>query len=198
MESTAARIAAARQDASAAASLLEEYRNYLRFLARDGAGATLQTDLDVSDIVQDVVIRAAGGFQKFRGTTEAELLAWLRRILANRIVDIARKRAPGRNGAPAQRSIEELLYDSSMAFGRVLTASGTSPSRRLEQREASALVANALSEIEPDHQEVVRLRCIHAISWKEVGRRMRRSEGACQQLLIRALQALRPHLENYR
>ena len=68
--------------------LFGAYRNYLKMLARLQIHSELRTKADASDIVQDTLMEAHRGFQAFRGTTEAELLQWLRGILATRLANL--------------------------------------------------------------------------------------------------------------
>ena len=104
-----ARLREARRDGSAArAGFFAAYRSYLCFLARDGIGTELQGKVASSDVAQDVLVAAQRDFPDFRGTTERELLARLRRMLANRIVDYARKYGARRKAQ--ERSIEDILY----------------------------------------------------------------------------------------
>ena len=46
--------------------------------------------------------------------------------------------------------------------------------------------------MEPDHRQVVVLRSLQELNWKEVGRRMGRGPDAVRKLWARALQQLRP------
>ena len=71
---------ARRQAPGALDRLLESYRNYLRLLARTGIDASLRGKADASDLVQETLIKAHQHFEQFQGQTEAELIAWLRRI----------------------------------------------------------------------------------------------------------------------
>jgi hypothetical protein len=73
---------AAAGDGAALGALLGLYRDYLRLLARLGIDRRLRGKVDPSDLVQETCLEAHRDFGQFQGRTEAELLAWLRRILA--------------------------------------------------------------------------------------------------------------------
>src|SRR5215813_6179929 len=62
--------------------LLELYRGYLALLARLQIGRRLQGKVDAADLVQDTFLEAHRHFAQFRGTAEAELVEWLRQIMA--------------------------------------------------------------------------------------------------------------------
>lgn len=61
--------------------LLELYRNYLHLLARTQMDLHLPGRADASDLVQETFLDACRDFGHFRGQTEGELVAWLRKIL---------------------------------------------------------------------------------------------------------------------
>lgn len=193
-------IRAARADeAGALDRLLRLYRNYLRYLASAGIGRALGTKADPSDVVQDALLRAFQGFAEFRGETEAELLAWLRQILARQLTNLVRHyRQTDKRDIARERPMEEVLYDSSVALGRVLRADVTSPIHGAQQRERSVIIADALAQLPDDHAEVIRLRNLEQLGWEETGRRMDRSAGAVRQLWARAVQNLAPLLEGRR
>src|SRR5579884_3313920 len=108
---------ARRQAPGALDRLLESYRNYLRLLARTGIDASLRGKADPSDVVQETLLKAHQRFAQFRGQTEAELVAWLRQILARNLTDLARRfrRAEARNVAREQ-SLDALLDRSAQAL----------------------------------------------------------------------------------
>ncbi|MHC4451284.1 MAG: sigma-70 family RNA polymerase sigma factor [Planctomycetota bacterium] len=195
--SVAGLIARARHDSRAADDLLVSYRTYLRFIARDGIGVGLRSKVDASDIAQDIVMRARERFDQFRGTTEAELLSWLRKMLARHLIDLVRRyRLGGGREVVHERSIQQELYESSQSMGRVVAFSGTSPSRQAARRESVRRIADALLALKPDHAEVIRLRTMRGLGWAEVAERMDRSYDAARLLWLRAVEALRPQLED--
>jgi len=65
----------------------------------------LKAKVDASDLVQQTLLEAHRGLENFRGTTEAEWLGWLRRIVVHNAADFVRrfhgveKRCAGREGA---------------------------------------------------------------------------------------------------
>jgi RNA polymerase sigma-70 factor (ECF subfamily) len=70
---------------------MEHYRNYLYLVARTQIDLHLAVRASPSDVVQETFLQATKEFTAFRGQGEAELVAWLRRILASRIVNAYEK-----------------------------------------------------------------------------------------------------------
>src|SRR4051794_25209923 len=102
-------------DDAALGRLLEEYRRFLRLLARTLIGGALQARVDESDLVQETFLKAHRDFGTFAGGSEPELVAWLRQILVRSLADQARiHRAKGRDYR-RQESLEAMLDRSSLA-----------------------------------------------------------------------------------
>src|SRR5436190_16314301 len=86
-------------------NVLEACRGYLQLVAGGRLDATLQAKGGASDMIQETFLEAQRDFGQFHGTSEAELLAWLRRLLLNNLSNFARhyrgtdKRAVGREVA---------------------------------------------------------------------------------------------------
>ena len=71
--------------------LFEACRNYVGLLARTQVESWLRAKVDASDLVQQTLLEAYRDFGRFQGTTEAEWLAWLRRMLAHNAADFVRQ-----------------------------------------------------------------------------------------------------------
>jgi RNA polymerase sigma-70 factor, ECF subfamily len=172
--------------------LLESYSSYLAVLARIQIGRRLRGKADPLDIVQEVFLDAHRQMQQFRGTTEAEFSAWLRRILAGQIALLLR-RFLGTKGRDIQMERELMMQvdHSSQIMDRGLMASNSTPSQHASRREQSVLLAEALTKLPADYREVIILRHLEALSFLEVSQRMNRTEDSVQKLWVRALASLR-------
>jgi RNA polymerase sigma-70 factor (ECF subfamily) len=176
-------------------SLLELYRNYLHLLARTQIDMHLRARANPSDLVQETFLQACRNFHQFRGTSERELLGWLRRILVRslaRLVETqvhAQKRNIHREVSLERR--EAQLNRSSDYFEAALVSPCSSPSTQAQRRELAALVADQLARLPPAYREVIVLRNLEGLAFEEVAQRMERTPGAVRVLWLRALDKLR-------
>src|SRR5271165_6970292 len=95
------------------AMALEQFRDYLRLLARLQIDARLRGKLDPSDLVQQTLLKAHQAEGQFRGATAAEQAAWLRQILARTLANAIRDFGRGKRDVHLERSLEASLHDSS-------------------------------------------------------------------------------------
>jgi RNA polymerase sigma-70 factor, ECF subfamily len=179
-------------DEAALGKLLESYSRYLTLLSRVQIGRRLQGKVDAGDLVQETFLEAARQIAQFRGTTEAELVVWLRRILAGQLALMLR-RYLGTKGRDVklERELAAQLDQSSAVLDGGLVASYSTPSQHASRREQSVLLADALARLPEDYREVIILRHLEALSFAEVAQRMNRSEDSVQKLWVRALANLR-------
>jgi RNA polymerase sigma-70 factor (ECF subfamily) len=171
---------------------LERYGDYLRLFSSAGLDRRLRALADSSDLVQQTLLRAHERFAQFRGSSEAELLAWLRAILARQLIDLAR-----RAGHPVRddmQSLERALEESSTRLATWLADDRPSPGEQAQKREQLLCLAEALALLPEDQRRAVELHHLEGCSVVEVGRRMRRSTGAVAGLLHRGIKALRAQL----
>ncbi len=182
-------------DTEAFGQLLTQYHNYLRLMARALVGGTLKLRLDSSDLVQEAFLEAHRDFPQFLGSSEAELLSWLRRILARNLADSARRQNAGLRDHRRDRSLETLLEHSSLSVQEALAATGTTASAVAAQRERAVMLADALESLPEDYRDVVVLRNLEGLKFSDVATRMGRSSGAVRMLWARAIERLSEALE---
>jgi RNA polymerase sigma-70 factor (ECF subfamily) len=170
---------------------LERYRAYLHLLVRHRLDPRLQGKVDPSGVVQQTLWEAHQGAQAFRGSGDAELAAWLRRILVRNLTDELRKCTAGKRDLARERSLAESVEQSSVNLARLLAADQSSPSQQAVRHEQLLDLAAALARLPEDQRLAVELHHLEGHSLAEVGERLRRSKEAVAGLLFRGLRRLR-------
>ena len=177
------------------AAVLERHRNWLGLLARLQVDGRFRAKFDPSDVVQQTLLEAVRGWPQFRGRTEPELAAWLRRILARVLAHEARHYLDAsRRDVAREVSLEHSLAKSSGRLGELVVATATSASQQAIRHEAELQLAEALSRLPDEYRDVILMRNIEGLSHDEIARRMDRSAGAVRMLWVRALARLREEM----
>jgi RNA polymerase sigma-70 factor (ECF subfamily) len=193
MDSVATLLSQARAgDTAALDRLFGLCRNFVGVVAQAQVDSWLRAKVDASDLVQQSLLEAYQGFGGFHGGTEAEWLAWLKRIVGRNAADFVRHY----QGAAKRQASREVALESPTGFPVATPAGGSqeTPSRELIKRERELAVADALAHLPADYQEVIRLRNFQRLPFDEVARRMDRSRPAAQMLWLRAIQRLKDEL----
>jgi RNA polymerase sigma-70 factor (ECF subfamily) len=188
-------VQARRGSASSIGLLLQLYRNYLTVLATTQIEKRLQPRLSPSDVVQETMLRAHKNFGQFRGSTEQELVGWLRQILVNNLAKFVEQHVlAARRDVRREVSMERLgaaLERSTIQLAALLPAADKSPSMAVQQREEAVVLADRLAQLPEDYREVLVLRNLQGLPFEEVAARMERSVGAVRMLWLRAIEKLR-------
>ncbi len=185
------------QDGSVEAlgKLLEACRLYLLVIARRELRAPLQAKLDAADLVQETFTEATRDFAHFRGTSEAQLLCWLRGILLHNLADFTRRFSTRCRCLAQEVPLRERQFDgvSTLSVGGGLR---TICEQLIAQEQCRALDA-ALQRLPPSYRQVLRLRYEERCSFAEIGKCLQRSPEAARKLWCRALQRLRQDMRVY-
>lgn len=180
---------------SSLGTLLQQYRNYLVVLAATQIEKRLQPRVSPSDVVQETMLRAHKNFGQFRGTTEQELIAWLRQILVNNLAKFVEQHMlAARRDVRREVSMERLgaaLEQSTIQLVALVPDAEKSPSMAVQQREDAVVLADRLAQLPDDYREVLVLRNLQGLPFEEVALRIRRSVGATRMLWLRAIEKLR-------
>jgi RNA polymerase sigma-70 factor (ECF subfamily) len=172
---------------------LERYRSALLLLARVQLGRHQQLGLDASDLVQDALLEAHRDREKFRGKTDAERFAWLRKILHHTFLDqIDAGGAKKRN--LARQALEADLTGSFAGLDDLLAARQTSPSERAMRNEDLTRLADALEQLPADQREAVTLKHLVGLTLAQISERMGRTQEAVAGLLFRGRIELKKQL----
>jgi RNA polymerase sigma-70 factor (ECF subfamily) len=180
--------------ASDAGAGLERYRAYLALLARLHFDARLRGKLDPSDVVQAALLKAHQARDQFRGVSDEERAAWLRRILARTLADAARDLGRDKRNAAREHSLDAALDASSAELYSWVAAEQTSPSGQAMKNEQLLRLADALEALPELQREVLVMKHCQGRTLKEIAEHLGRSVPAAASLLRRGLRELRGRL----
>jgi RNA polymerase sigma-70 factor, ECF subfamily len=174
--------------------MMARYRNYFKMLADVRMGPWLQARVSGSDLVQETFLEATRDLTSFRGTTEEELLAWLKTILLNNVQRtiefhvVARKRSVHR-----ELSLDHFndVNASSAAFDDALAGQIAQPGEQANRHELLVIVADCIAELSDEHRQMIVLRSLQGQKYETIAELTSRSEAACRMAWLRALEQLR-------
>jgi RNA polymerase sigma-70 factor (ECF subfamily) len=170
---------------------LGRYRDYLLLLARSQLGAREGARLAPSDVVQQALLEAHRKLDQFRGRSEGELAAWLRRVLAFAIADALREQSRGKRDVACERSLEAALAASSVRLGDWLAADQPSPSEHADRHEQAVRLADALARLPEAQREALVLQHWQGWTLARIGEHLGKTPAAVAGLLKRGLKQLR-------
>ncbi len=175
---------------------LDQFRDYLRLLARLQLDARLRGKLDASDLVQQTLLKAHQAHGQFRGSSPAEKAAWLRQILARTLANAIRDYTRAKRDVTLERSLQATLEQSSARLEAWLVADQASPSEVAQRNEQLLNLAQAMSGLPEAMREVLLLKHCQGWSVAEIGDHLGRSRPSVASLLRRGLKHLRDHLND--
>src|SRR5262245_27164323 len=174
---------------------LARHRAALLLLARAQLARQRAGDLEASDLVQNTLLEAHRDRDRFRGHTDEERFAWLRRILHHNLLDAVEKGRAQRRDV-GRKVVEADLTGSFAGLDELLMGDHTSPSQRLMHAELLDRLARALEQLPAQQREAVVLTHLAGWTLEQVGERLDCSQAGTAGLLFRGRQRLRELLED--
>lgn len=174
----------------------DRYRPYLHLIAQASLGSILRQKVDASDVVQHALMEAYEKQDDFCGDDEATRMAWIKRILKNKIIDFARHwQRAGRN---AWRDIpmEKMVGDSIVRVDDWLVASQTSPSQHAVRQEELLKLPAALDQLPADLREAIVMHHLQGMKLREIAERIGCNETTVGRRLMRGLKQLKQVMQD--
>lgn len=171
-----------RGDEAALEILINRYLPSLRRFCHNRLRGHARPMLDTDDIVQDALVSTVKRLPHFVWRTPGALLAYLRRVILNRIIDAQRKYA--RQG-------------EWMALPDDCAGQAASPLQRVVDNEEIRRYRAALLRLKSRDRQLIVMRVEHQLTYQEIGRQLRMpSPNAARVALIRAMARLVSALEH--
>ena len=188
LENEKALVAEARAGSGEAfATLLNQYDRRLFRLALN----ITANQQDAADVLQEALLRAYRGLDKFRG--DSRFYTWIVRIVVNEGLMKLRKRR-----ASSWVSLDEPVEtDDHSLMPREIEDWGDNPEQRYSKTEFHAILNQNMEQLEPALRIVFLLRDIEGFSTEETASMLGLSVTAVKSRLLRARLKLRERLTKY-
>ena len=182
-------------DASAVNRLMERHRDSLRRMVQLRLDQKIQRRIDVSDVVQDVLVEANRRLQDYLQTgTGMPFHLWLRQIAQDRIIDAHR-----RHRGSAKRSVdrEQPLAvpaagdHSTMELAAQLAGRELTPAAAATQAELAKLVEAAIARLPDQDCEIIIMRHYEQLGNQEIAQALNLTEPAASMRYLRAIRRLK-------
>jgi len=174
---------------------VERLRPLLVLLARQNLHPRLWKDVDPSGVVQETLVEAHRGREKFQGDGTLALKGWVRSILLNNLRDAIRKVHREMRDVDREVSMVAAFAETTRRLEAQLSGGGPSPSEIAMKNEDLVDLACALERLEPAQRDAVEYHHLQGRSLSETASLLGRSEAAAAALLHRGLKKLKEHLK---
>ena len=138
-------------------------------------------ETDVEDVTQEIFIAVMKSLGSFKGS--AQFTTWLRTLVNRRVADYYRKR----NAAEMELAVDVSEADPSLPGLSIGSDTGLSDDRIMLRR--------ALRRLSEDYREVLLLRFVEGMQFREIAQERGQSLEATKSLFRRSVVALRKQIE---
>ncbi len=192
-------LAAARTgDELAVNQLLERHRESVHRLVEMRLDRKVQRRIDVSDVVQDVMLEANNRLQKYLDDPAMAFHLWIRQIAWDRIIDtyrrhrVSAKRSMDREQAMSMPSGQD---ESSVELAAQLCDPALTPAAAATQREIARRVEASIEQLVEQDREIVLMRHYEHLTNAEIAEVLGVNPPAASMRYLRAVRRLRELLD---
>lgn len=192
-------VAARDGDEDAVNKLLDRHRVGIRRLVEMRLDRKVQRRVDVSDVVQEVMVEASGRLQKYLDDPVMAFHLWLRQIAWDHIIDTYRRhRVSAKRNMDREQPIVsggENVDESSVDLAIQLCDPAMTPAAVATQREIAGRVEAAIERLDDADREVILMRHYEHLSNLEIAEVLGLNPPAASMRYLRAVRRLRVILE---
>ena len=180
--------------------LLGRHRDSLRRMIAIRLDQRIMQRLDVSDVVQDVLIEANRRLVDYVNNPSIPFHLWIRQIAKDRIIDAHR-----RHRLSAKRSIDREQPmgggqnqpdQSTMELANQFRDAALTPAAAATQRELARHIEMAIQHLRDGDREVILMRHYEQLNNQEIAQALGLSEPAASMRYLRAVKRLREVIDS--
>lgn len=191
-------IAAKQGDAQAINRLLEKHRGPVRRLVEMRLDKKVQRRVDVSDVVQEVMVEASGRLEKYLADPVMAFHLWLRQIAWDHIIDTYRRhRVSAKRNMDREQpmSVPGGNDQSTTELAIQLCDPAMTPAAAAMQHEIAKSVEAAIERLNDQDREVIIMRHYEHLSNLEIAEVLKLNPPAASMRYLRAIRRLRELLD---
>jgi RNA polymerase sigma-70 factor (ECF subfamily) len=178
-------------DESALNHLCKVYGPRVRWMIRLRMGKELRSKLESMDLVQDTLLNALGGLNDFIYKSEGDFVRWLSKISENELRRSLKRLHADKRDIRKEVRLDNYDPTTGSAFvGINGPIDATTPSVIMSRKEDLDKLERAMDELKPEYREAIILTKIEGLSYKEISKRLGKSNDAVRKLVSRAIIAL--------
>jgi RNA polymerase sigma-70 factor (ECF subfamily) len=179
-------------------ALLDRHRDSLRRMIALRLDQRIMQRLDVSDVVQDVLIEANRRLIDYVNHPTIPFHLWIRQIAKDRIIDAHR-----RHRMSAKRSIDReqpvafspAPDQSTIDLANQFRDGALTPAAAATQRELAQHIESAIQHLRDNDREIILMRHYEQLNNQEIAQALGLSEPAASMRYLRAIKRLREVIE---
>lgn len=184
--------------AVAVEELMDRHRNSLRRMIQLRLDQRLMQRMDVSDVIQDVLIEANRRLSDYLKNPVIPFHLWIRQIAKDRIIDAHR-----RHRVSAKRSIDREqpqpgkgpFDQSTIELANQFRDQALTPAAAATQRELASQIESAVRMLRDNDREIILMRHYEQLDNQEIAQSLGLTEPAASMRYLRALKRLREIIE---
>lgn len=174
--------------------LMEKHRRSVRRLVELRLDRKVQQRVDVSDVVQDVMVEASGRLEKYLDGPAMPFHLWIRQIAWDRIIDTYRRhRVSAKRNMDREQPIAVPAgpNQSTMELAVQLCDPELTPATAATQREIAGKVEEVIELLDEQDREIILMRHYEHLSNIEIAEVLELNPPAASMRYLRALRRLR-------